>query len=91
MLEIIFLIWAYKKLANIAEDKWRSRSWGWLGVGCWVLGEILGAVVGVAVARSQGIAYVCALLGAIIGIIIASTIVKNLAELSPPMDTSAFD
>jgi len=90
VLEIVFLVWAYKRLALMAEDKWRTRAWGWLGVGLWVLGEVTGLLVGLAVARSQAMVYVMALCGAVLGIGIAFLVVNGLDEQAP-VDASTFD
>ncbi len=82
MIEFFILSALYKKLAAIAEEKHRTRSWGWLGISFWLLGEVLGfVVVGV---DGGGESYVAALVFALIGAGAAYVAVKSLATLPPP-------
>ena len=42
MIEILILVFLYHFLANQAEKKGQPRTFGWLGVGFWVVGESAG-------------------------------------------------
>lgn len=80
MLEIFFLRWFYGFLANAAQEKGRSRSWGFLGVAFWFFGEVLGLFVGFASGGAELAAYAGALISAAIGAAIAFGIVKALPD-----------
>lgn len=85
MLEILFLIWFCKRLAEMARGKERSGGWGALGAILWVGGEIGGAIIG-AKSGSDGMGlYGYALIGAVVGAIAAYVIVAALPKL-PPRD-----
>lgn len=77
MLEIFLLIFISRKLAAIATEKGRAKGWGALGVGFWILGEVMGLVVGGAMNLGAG-AYGMALLFAGIGAGVAFAVVKGL-------------
>ena len=78
MLEIFLLIFISRKLAAIAKEKGRSGGWGGLGVGFWILGEVMGLIVGGAMNAGMG-AYLLALVFAGIGAGVAFAVVKGLA------------
>jgi hypothetical protein len=78
MLEIFLWIALYRKLATIAESKGRGRTWGWLGVGFWLGGEVMGAVVGGLVGMEGFGVYGVALLFAAIGAGVSYAIVNSL-------------
>ncbi len=80
MLEIFLLIWLGKKLARIAGSKGRSGGWAALGVGFWVLGEIIGFIIGAMMGLDLG-AYVVAIMMAAGAMGIAFLIVSNLPDL----------
>jgi len=77
MLEIFLLIFISRKLSAIATEKGRGKGWGALGVGFWILGELMGIVVGSAMNLGAG-AYGLALLFAGIGAGVAFAVVKGL-------------
>jgi hypothetical protein len=81
MLEILILIQFGKRLAALAEEKGRSKGWAALGVGFWIGGEIMGAMVG-AILMDGGIGmYILALGVAAVGAFVAYLIVKALPPL----------
>jgi hypothetical protein len=79
MLEILFLLFFCRRLANIAKAKGRSGAWGGLGAAFWIGGEIVGVGIGLAADAGMG-AYLLALVFAVVGAIIAYVIVKNLRD-----------
>ena len=80
MIEIIIIIVLARKLAEVADSKGRSKGWAALGPGLWILGEIIGAVVGLIISGDQGAGmYVFALVGAAVGAGVAWAIVNNLS------------
>lgn len=84
MLEILILVRIYKSLAEMAQKKGRAGTWGLLGVLFWIVGEVLGVVIGMEMdigAAAYGIALGCA----VVGVLIAYFIVKNLDGL-PELD-----
>lgn len=83
MLEIFVLRAFYRKLADIAQTKNRSASWGWLGVILWITGEIAGFLMTAEAATGAG--YFAALGFAVVGAGIAFAIVSTLSTL-PPVD-----
>jgi hypothetical protein len=80
MLEIIILVLLTKKLKAIAVAKGRSGGWAALGPLCWIGGEILGAVLGMAFGMSELSLYGGALAGAAIGAAIAWVVVNGLSS-----------
>jgi ribose/xylose/arabinose/galactoside ABC-type transport system permease subunit len=80
MIEIIVLIVLGRKLGDMAQERGRSKGWGAL-VLLWVLGELIGAVIGFAVTSDEVAPYLFALVGAGIGAGVAYLIVKNLSPL----------
>jgi len=48
MLEIFFLRWFFTRLAEVAENKGRSKAWGALGVVLWFAAEVIGIGIGFA-------------------------------------------
>jgi len=80
MLEIFLLIWAGKKLARMAGEKGRSGGWAGLGIGLWVGGELLGALIGGFLELDLG-AYVMALALAGVGLGIAFAVVGSLEPI----------
>lgn len=82
MLELLFLRWFYKWLANSAEAKNRTRSWGWLGVLGWFGGEVTGFLMAgeAGSGGAYGIALACGALGAAV---IAITL-SSLPSLTKP-------
>ena len=82
MIEFFILRAFYNKLAAMAQGKNRPRSWGWLGVTAWLVGEVLGFIIaGVDDGAAYGLSLLCAALGA--GV--AFLVVTWLAPL-PPKD-----
>jgi len=90
MIEIFILISVYRALARRAEEKGRSRAFGWLGVGLWIIGEILGVVIGVAAGRSGLSVYLFALPGALLGLGLAWFAVSRLDQVES-VDARTFD
>lgn len=78
MIELFFLRWFYPHLADAAEGKGRSRSWGGLGVGLWIAGELTGVVLAAVGGAGQGAIYGLGLGLAGIGAIIAYAVVSAL-------------
>jgi len=91
VIEIFLMIMFYRKLGDQAEDRGRTRAWGWLGVALWIVGEILGAVLGAALDRGTGLTYLFALLGAAGGVLYASAYVRRLSSLAAPGLAEEFD
>jgi hypothetical protein len=89
MLEIIGIIVFCKHLAGVATGKGRSKGWAALGVLFWVLGEIIGGVIGFAVAGDGFAPYIFALMGAAVGAAIAWVIVSNLSAMQDSMEGMA--
>lgn len=85
MLEILFLIWFWKKLAAMATAKRRSAAWGALGALGWVGGEVAGFIVAVKSGAEGFGAYGYGIAGAVLGAVIAFVVVHALKEL-PPAD-----
>ena len=83
MLEIIFLIWYGRKLANVAAARGRSRGWAALGVGFWIGGEIIGIIVGSLLGLELGV-YLMALCLAAIGAVAGWMIVSSLPQGEQP-------
>ncbi len=81
MLELFFLMWFGRRLADLATRKGRTKWWAALGVGFWVAGEVTGVIVGSLLGLDLG-AYAIALLFAISGAIAAWFVVSAL----PPGD-----
>jgi hypothetical protein len=79
MLEI-FLI--SRKVGGVAQSKGRSKGWGALGAGFWVLGEIMGFVIGALLDLGMG-GYLVAIAFASLGSFVAHSIVKALPPLAP--------
>jgi hypothetical protein len=87
MLEIILIVSLSKKLAAQAAAKGRSKMWGGLLVAFWLIGEVLGFVVGAALEMEFG-AYGLALMGAGIGAIAAFGVVAMLSrEQTSPFES----
>ena len=84
MLEIFFLRWFYRHLADLAEQKERSRAWGALGVAMWIGGEILGFLIGLAGGGTEVSGYGFALGFAAISAGLAYVVVRALPEMAPP-------
>jgi uncharacterized membrane protein YeaQ/YmgE (transglycosylase-associated protein family) len=78
MIEILVLVQFVRRLAAIAEEKGRAKSWGALGVAGWIGGEVLGGIVAALLGADGAGLYGIAILCAIVGSVIAYTIVKNL-------------
>jgi len=77
MLEIFFLIWFGRHLANMAQEKGRTKGWAALGVLFWISGEVAGFVIGDLAGLGTG-AYGTALGGAAACAFIAWLIVRSL-------------
>lgn len=85
MLEIMFIIWISRKLAEVASGKGRSKGWGALGAGFWILGELMGFIIGAIL--GLGLAgYLVAIVFAGLGAFVAHTIVKSLPAQTPSVD-----
>lgn len=82
MLEIFFIIFFAKKLAEIAQSKGRPKGWAALGVVGWIVGEVLGGVVGALIFGDGAMLYLTALVGAAIGAGIAWAVVNGLTATS---------
>ena len=82
MLEILFVRWFYRFLANIAVEKGQSQGWGMLGVGLWFGGELTGLVLGFASGGEEIAAYGAALMTAAVGAAIAFGVVRALPDLT---------
>jgi hypothetical protein len=83
MLEIFILIGIARGIGGIAERKGRAKlGYQFMGVGFWILGEVLGAVGGLILSHGAGnpgcMVYICALVGAVAGAGIAFAIVSSL-------------
>lgn len=89
MLEIFILIGIGRGMASMADRKGRNKAgYGFLGVVLWILGEILGFVVGVVLVNATDasdiaplLIYGCALGGAVIGAVIAFSILGMLPAI----------
>jgi outer membrane lipoprotein SlyB len=77
MLEILFLVWFGKKLADVCRQRGRSQGWVALGVCFWLGGEFMGAIVGTLLGLGMG-AYLVAVVVAIVGAFVSWTIVTSL-------------
>ena len=94
MLEIFILIGIARGIGGMAQRKGRAKlGYQFLGVGLWILGEILGFVVGVVIVNATDgadvapvLIYVSALVGAVIGAVIAFAIVGSLSPLQTDAD-----
>ncbi|WP_224249323.1 hypothetical protein [Hyalangium gracile] len=84
MLEIIVIVWLTRKLSETAKEKGRSKGWGALGAGFWIIGEIMGFVIGGLLGLDLG-SYLVAIGMAVLGAFVASTIVKALPAQTPSM------
>lgn len=96
MLEIILMIVLTRKLVEDAKAKGRSGWWGALGVAGWLIGEVLGGIVGLLLGLDGFAVYIPALIGAFIGYFVARVIVSNLSNLFEesgflPMDSPGYD
>ncbi|NJK33210.1 MAG: hypothetical protein HC927_12840 [Deltaproteobacteria bacterium] len=91
MLEIIVLVIFAKKLAEIAQNKGQSRGWAALGVAGWIVGEILGGVIGFIVLGDGFGPYMFALLGAALGAGVAYMIVNNLSAAPGSLEAELGD
>jgi MFS family permease len=84
MLEIILIISLSKKIGTIAENKGHKKG-GYIAlfVILWILGEIIGAIAGVAITGDDGFGfYIFAIIGAAIGALIAFVVTNNLQDKS---------
>jgi hypothetical protein len=85
MIEFFVVRAIFRYIGDLAEDRNRTRAWGWLAVVLWLVGEVSGAIVAVfGVASTDGAAYLGALAGAAVGAGIAFAIVAALPTLPPP-------
>lgn len=80
MLEILLVRWIYRRLADTAEAKGRPRSWGFLGVALWFVGEFFGFFVGFAFGGSEAMAYLFALFSALVGGGLSWAVVHSLRD-----------
>jgi hypothetical protein len=83
MLEVIFLIWFGRKLANVAASRGRSRGWAGLGVGFWIGGELMGIIHGSLLGLELGV-YGMALGLAAVGAVTSYMIVSSLPAGDQP-------
>jgi hypothetical protein len=83
MLEIILIIWIGRRVAEAAQEKGRSKNWAALGAGFWILGELMGFMVGGALGLGMG-SYLLAIGMAAVGAFVAHTVVKALPPLARP-------
>ncbi len=86
MLEILFVRWFYRFLADTAREKGQSRGWGMLGVGLWFGGEVAGLILALAAGSGEFGAYGAALVTAGVGAAIAFGVVRALPDLTVDED-----
>ena len=80
-----------KSIGRIVREKGRSATpFQFMLVALWILGELMGAAVGMIVLGGGGMVYVFALLGAAAGAIVTFVIAKNLQSLDPTGGTRGF-
>lgn len=83
MLEILLMIFTFRRLADRAQLKGYARSWGFLAPGLWIAGEVLGFVIGAMLELDTGLFYLLALALAAVGAVTAFVIVGSLAPRDP--------
>ena len=90
MIEILVWIGLGRKLMSMAKERGRSGAWGLLGPAMWIGGEIfgfiVGALMGLEMYPSYGIAIVCAILGGVVSYFI----VKSLEPTALAADADGF-
>jgi hypothetical protein len=80
MLEIIFIIYLSKLIGKKAYEKGHNAgTYQFILVSLWILGEIIGAIVGKSTSEGP-VVYLFALMGAALGAVISFVIVNNLEE-----------
>lgn len=86
MLEIMVVVFLARRIGNIAAKKGHKKRPNIIFfVVMWIAGEIIGALLGVFLAKGHlATAYVMALVGAVVGALIAFRIVNNLEDKSDP-------
>ena len=72
-----------KHLAQMAEDKGRTKAWGALGVGLWIVAEVAGLAMGFA-SGGVGAAYALGIGFALASAVISYGIVVSLPEAPEP-------
>src|SRR4051794_7777731 len=91
MLETLFLIAMCKSIGRILREKGRSPTpFQFMLVALWIVGEFMGAAVGMIVLGGGGAVYVFALLSAGAGAIVTFVIAKNPQSLDPSGGTRGF-
>ena len=98
MCEILLIIFLAKKIAGIANGKGRNGfGYGFMFVGLWIGGEVLGFIVGAVLFNAAGgdqnsvfLIYGCALAGAAGGAILSYIIVSSLAPVDIRQDDSYY-
>jgi hypothetical protein len=94
MCEIILIILLAKKIASIASEKGRSGvGFGFMFVGLWIGGEVMGFIVGTLLFGAAGggrdsvfLVYGCALAGAAAGAVLSFIIVSSLSPVDHRRD-----
>ena len=79
MLEFLAIGFLYTKLAEMAEDRGHPRSWGFLGPGLWIVGEVAGLFYGASLGSGLSM-YVYGVIGALIGGALSWQIVVSLPD-----------
>lgn len=83
MIEIAAIIFLTIKIGEIVQEKGRKATWyRVLTVVLWLGGELLGAVIGLAIVGESLSVYLFALGGAVLGAITAFVIAKSLKPLA---------
>lgn len=90
MIELAILMLLYRRLADVAQRRGRARAWGWLAVGLWIVGELLGLAIAILARAEAGGTYLSSLFCAALGGAVGAYVVSRL-EVRVPIDTSAFD
>jgi hypothetical protein len=84
MLEILAVIGFAKLLSSAAVERGRSKGWAALGVGFWIGGELMGAIIAGILGLDDLAIYGVALMVAGVGVLIAYLVVKALPPLELP-------
>ncbi|RLD57573.1 MAG: hypothetical protein DRJ05_09465 [Bacteroidetes bacterium] len=89
MLEIFLIVYLSKKIGKIVEEKEHKKGiYIFMLVIFWLLGEFIGAFIGMIVTGKEGIIiYLYALIGAGFGALLSFLIVKNLSKKEVPEDS----
>src|SRR5262245_61219771 len=91
MLEILALMRLVRALANILEQKGRSKAWCLLAVGMWLGGEVIGCVVGLTLELDDVVIYIIGIGCALAGAVGSYVIIKSLAPAFALDDVAPVD